>query len=66
MSSFDIIIVVVLLEPKILLCIPESAADAAAVNPNGTKTLLTTGLIIFFINDNPVFNNEPGSLPIAY
>ena len=36
-SLFDIISVVVP-EPKILLCIPASAADAAAVNPNGVKT----------------------------
>ena len=26
--------------PKIFLCIPASAADAAAVNPKGIKTLL--------------------------
>ena len=38
-SSFDIISVVVL-DPKIFLCIPASVADAAAVNPNGIKTLL--------------------------
>ena len=37
--SFDIISVLILWpDPKILLCIPASAADAAAVNPNGTKT----------------------------
>ena len=30
-------------DPKIFLCIPTSAADAAAVNPKG-----------FFINGNPV------------
>ena len=36
-SSFNIISVVVVLlpEPKIFLCIPASAAYAAAVNPNG-------------------------------
>ena len=39
--SFDIISVVVP-EPKIFLCIPASAA-AAAVNPNGIKTLLANG-----------------------
>ena len=38
-SSFDITIVAVL-DPKIFLYIPASAADAAAVNPNGIKTLL--------------------------
>ena len=37
-SLFDVISVVVP-ELKILLCIPASAADGAAVNPNGIKTL---------------------------
>ena len=40
-SSFDIISVVALFylpDPKIFLCIPASAADAAAVNPQGIKT----------------------------
>ena len=39
-SSFDIISVVdkgQLPDPKIFLCIPASAADAAAVNPKGLK-----------------------------
>ena len=31
------------------LGIPSSAADAAAVNPNGIKVLLANGLITFFI-----------------
>ena len=44
------------------LCIPASAADAAA-NPNGIKTLLAIGRITLFINDNPVFSNGPKSLP---
>ena len=48
--------------PKIFLCIPESAADAATVNPKGIKTLLAYGLITFFISGNPVFSNEPRSL----
>ena len=61
-SSFDIISVAVL-DPKIFLCIPASSADAAAVNPNGIKTLLANGLIRFFINRRPVFNNGPRSLP---
>ena len=39
------------------------AADAAAVNPNGTKTLLANGLITFVINGSPVFNNRPRRLP---
>ena len=38
-SSSDIITVVVP-GPKIFLCIPSSAVDAAAVNPTGIKTLL--------------------------
>ena len=31
------------------LCIPESAADAAAVNPKGIKTLLANNLITFLL-----------------
>ena len=61
-SSFDIISVVVP-DSKILLCTPASAANAAAVNPNGTKTLLAYGWITLFINGNPVFNNGRSSLP---
>ena len=45
-SSFDIISVVVP-DLKIFLCIPSSAADAVAANPNGIKTLLVDGLITF-------------------
>ena len=44
------------------LCIPASAANVAAVNPEGIKTLLANGLITFFIKGNPVFNG-PHSLP---
>ena len=61
-SSFDITSVVVP-DPQIFLCIPASAADTAAVNLEGTKTLLAIGLITFFINGNPVFSNRPRSLP---
>ena len=61
-SSFDIISAVVP-EPKIFLYIPASAADAAAVNPNGTKTLLAHSLTRFFIKCNPVFTNGRRSLP---
>ena len=43
-SSFAIISVVVP-EPKIFLCIHASAANGAAVNPNGIKILLDNGLI---------------------
>ena len=38
------------------LCIPASAADAAAVNPKGINTLLANGLTTFFIEGNPVFS----------
>ena len=61
-SSFDIISVV-LPDPKIFLCIPASAADAAVFNPKGIKMLLASGLIIFYIRGNPVFSNGPRSLP---
>ena len=44
-------------------CIPASAADVAAVNLKGIKTLLANGLIIFFIKGNPVFSNGPTGLP---
>ena len=60
-SSFDIISVVVA-KPRIFLCIPASAA-AASVNFYGIETLLANGLITFFINVSPVFNNGPRSLP---
>ena len=36
------------------LCIPVSAADAAAANPRGIKTLFGNGVITFFIKGNPV------------
>ena len=71
-SSFDIISFVLLCEaesegclpdPKTFFCIHASAAYAAAVNRKGIKTLLANGLITFFINGNPVFNNGPSSLP---
>ena len=61
-SSFEIISVAVP-EPSIFLCIPVSAVDAVAVNPNGIKTLLANGLTTFFFNGNPVFSNGPRSLP---
>ena len=54
---------VVLPDHKIFLCITASAADAAAVNPKGIKTLLANGLITFFINGNPVFSYGARSLP---
>ena len=61
-SSFEIIKVVVP-DSNIFLCIPASVADAAAVNPKEIKTLLTNGLIAFFINGNPAFSNGPSNQP---
>ena len=49
--------------PQYYLCIPASAADAAAVNPNGINTILANGLIIFDIKGNPVFSNGRNNLP---
>ena len=34
--------------PKIFICIPVSAADAASVNPKRIKTILANGLITFY------------------
>ena len=63
MSFFSLeIIKVVLPDPNIFLCIPASAADAAALNPKGINTLFANGLITFFINGDPV-NNGPNNLP---
>ena len=59
-SSFDIISVVVP-DPQIYLQIPASAADAAAVNPNGIKTLLANGLITFFINFSLIKSTKKSS-----
>ena len=50
-------------DPKIFLCIPASAADAAAVNPKGTQTLFDNSLITFFISGYSVFSNGPSNLP---
>ena len=55
-------ILLLLPDPNIFLCIPASAADAAAVNPKGINTLLANGLIKFFIYGNPVFSNGPSNL----
>ena len=55
----------VLPDTNILFWIAASVADAAAaaVNPNGIKTLLANGLSTFPIKGNPVFSNGPKSLP---
>ena len=44
---------------RFFLYIPASATVAAAVNPDGIKTLLANDSITFFINGNPVFSNGP-------
>ena len=53
------IINVVIPDPNIFLWIAASVADAAAVNPNGNKTLVSNGLSTFTIKGNPVFNTGP-------
>ena len=54
---------VALPNPNIFLCIPASAADAAAVNPKGINRLFANGLFTFFLNGNPVFNKGASNLP---
>ena len=49
-------------DPNIFLWIAASVADAVAVNPNGIKTFLASGLSTFFISGYPVFNNGLKSL----
>ena len=46
-----------------LLWIAAFVADAAAVNPNGIKTLLANGFSTFLIKGNLDFDNGPKSLP---
>ena len=60
MSIFDIISVVLLFDPNIFLCIPASAADAAAVSPKGINTYLANGVIsstviLFLIKDQVIY-----------
>ena len=50
-------------DPKIFLGIAASVADAAAVNPNGIKTLLASGFNRFFIKGNPFYTIDPKHLP---
>ena len=65
-SLFDIISVVVSPDPNIFLFILASAADAAAINPEGITTLLANDVITFFIKGNPAFNKGPSNLPKTY
>ena len=59
-SSFDFTVVP---DPDIFLWIPESAAEAAVINPNGTNTLLANGWSTFFIHGKPTFSNDPKNPP---
>ena len=61
-SSFEIINFFAF-NPKIFCWIPASAADDAAINRNGLKTLLANTLNTFFIKTKQVFSNGPISLP---
>ena len=56
------IINVVKPKPNIFLWIAASVAAAAAVNPDGIKTLFAYDLNTFRIKGNPVFSNDPESL----
>ena len=49
--------------PNIFLWVAAAVADAAVVNPNGTKTLLANSFSTFFIKDKQGFSNGPKSLP---
>ena len=44
-------------KPRFFLWIPVSAADSAAVNPNGIKTLLANGVSTFLIIGKLTFTN---------
>ena len=52
-STFEIINVVIL-GPKIFFLKSASVIDAAAVNPNGIKTLLANSVSTFFLKGKPV------------
>ena len=60
--SFGIINFVIL-DPKTLFLLAASVTDAAAVNPNGIKTILGNGLSTCFIKCKPAFSNGPKCLP---
>ena len=60
-SLFDITSVVYS-DRNIFLCISASAADAAAFNPKGLKTILANCFITFFIKGNSVFSKGPSNL----
>ena len=60
--SLSDIISVVFPDHNIFLCIPASAADATAHSSKGINTLLSNGVITFFIKGNPVFSKGPSNL----
>ena len=69
-SSFEIIKGIVrcdksneIVEPRIFLLIPMSAADTGAVNTNGIKMFAANDISTFFIKGNPVFINGSRRLP---
>ena len=49
-------------DPTIFWWIVAFVANAAAVNPNGIKMLLTNDLRTFFLKGNPAFSNGSKSL----
>ena len=49
--------------PKMFFWIVGSITDAAAVNPNSTKTVLANDLSTFSIKDKLIFSHAPRSLP---
>ena len=61
-SSIEIIIAVIP-DPNIFFWIAASLANADAVNPNGIKALLPSGLSTFFIKCKLVFSNGLKRLP---
>ena len=60
-SSFKIINVATP-DSNTFLRIPASAADSAAVNPNGIKRLLANDLSTVVVKGNPFFSNGHKSL----
>ena len=61
-SSFESINVVIP-DPKTFFWIAASVAVAAAVNPNGIKTLLANDLSTSSVKGKQAFSNSPKSLP---
>ena len=55
-SSFESINVVIF-DQKMFLWIAAYVTDAAAINPNGIKMLLATGLSTFTFKGKPLFSN---------